>query len=303
MEHAGARIPVHEIAVEAARGRLRRDVPELDVDRDVRITSRIRPGSADLQALFARGAGDPLSNDTSIGVGFAPRSELEQVVLAVEAALTSDATRAAHPALGPDVKVMGARLEHEMALTIGCAMIGRHLRARDDYRAACETVRSLALEAAGTITDRALEVAVNAGDDVERGELYLTVTGTSAEAGDDGEVGRGNRAGGLITPGRPMTIEAAAGKNPVSHVGKIYSVLAGRIAEALVAELDGAEGAECTLVSRIGTPVRAPWLVEVALQAPALERARDGVERIVTRELGRLDEILEAILAHRERLF
>jgi len=80
--------------------------------------------------------------------------------------------------------------------------------------------------------------------------IYLTVTGTSAEAGDDGEVGRGNRANGLITPYRPMSLEATAGKNPVTHVGKIYNVLAQRIAAGIVRETAGVEEAYCSLLSR-----------------------------------------------------
>lgn len=82
--------------------------------------------------------------------------------------------------------------------------------------------------------------------------MTLVVSGTSAEAGDDGEVGRGNRINGLITPGRPMSLEAAAGKNPVSHVGKIYNVLARDIAEAVVARVPEVASAECCMVSRIG---------------------------------------------------
>lgn len=78
---------------------------------------------------------------------------------------------------------------------------------------------------------------MNAADDDERGTVYLTVTGTSAEAGDDAEVGRGNRTSGLITPYRPMTLEAAAGKNPVSHVGKLYNLVASRIAAAIIEAL------------------------------------------------------------------
>ena len=304
-ELEGARIPVHELAIEAARARLGRDVPELDLERHVRIESRIRPGSGELRALFARGAAEPLANDTSIGVGYAPLGELERVVLAVEPALTSDAARAAHPALGPDVKVMGARTERGIELTIGCAMIGRHLRSLDDYRASVERVRRIAIERAREITGRSVEVLVNAADDLARGELYLTVTGTSAEAGDDGEVGRGNRASGLITPGRPMTLEAAAGKNPVSHVGKLYGVLAMRIADAIVRELDGVASAECTLVSRIGRPVRDPWLVELALAAAASERSavRVAAQRIVVRELGALDALRDAILEQRVQLY
>lgn len=54
---------------------------------------------------------------------------------------------------------------------------------------------------------------------------YLTLLGASAEVGDSGEVGRGNRVRGIISLLRPASAEAAAGKNPVAHVGKIYNVL------------------------------------------------------------------------------
>ena len=68
---------------------------------------------------------------------------------------------------------------------------------------------------------------VNALDDPKASDesgIYLTVTGLSAEQGDDGEVGRGNRVNGLITPSRAMSLEAAAGKNAVAHVGKLYNL-------------------------------------------------------------------------------
>ena len=110
---------------------------------------------------------------------------------------------------------------------------------------------------------QSLGVAVNAADDPAAGNIYLTVTGTSAEAGDDGQVGRGNRVSGLITPCRPMTLEAAAGKNPVTHVGKIYSVLAWDIADTLVRELPEVTRAECLMVSRIGMRVNCPALLHI----------------------------------------
>jgi S-adenosylmethionine synthetase len=108
-------------------------------------------------------------------------------------------------------------------------------------------------------------VRVNTEDVPERGEMFLTVSGTSAEAGDDGEVGRGNRANGLITPYRPMTLEAAAGKNPVNHVGKLYNIAAREIAETVVRELPGAKDAACVLVSRIGEPIDQPQAVDLEL--------------------------------------
>ncbi len=119
-----------------------------------------------------------------------------------------------------------------------------------------DEVRGLAFEHGFSQCD----VTVNAADDIASDSIYLTVTGTSAESGDDGQVGRGNRVNGLITPCRPMSLEAAAGKNPFSHVGKIYNVLAKEIAEALVSERSEIVAAECVMVSKIGTSVSSPAL-------------------------------------------
>lgn len=95
--------------------------------------------------------------------------------------------------------------------------------------------------------------------------MYLTVTNTSAEAGNDGQVGRGNRINGLITPGRPMSLEAAAGKNPVSHVGTIYNVAARDIATRVVEGHPDVQRAECLLISRIRAPIDRPAVAEIGL--------------------------------------
>ena len=71
-------------------------------------------------------------------------------------------------------------------------------------------------------------VEIRTRHDRGAGGMYLTVLGTSADGADGGQVGRGNRVNGLISLHRPMSTEAAAGKNPVSHVGKIYNLLAHR---------------------------------------------------------------------------
>lgn len=263
-EAKGETVDVDGIALEAARAELRARVPRLDPERHVRWATRIRPGAAELVGTFMRQAetGVWVANDTSIGVGYAPLSALERTVLGVERALTSDASFAAHPERGEDVKIMGVRQGDAVALTVADAFVGGPLADLDAYAAAKtdvgREVSALAPEA---------DVRVNAADDLARGEIYLTVSGTSAEAGDDGEAGRGNRANGLITPMRPMTMESVAGKNPVSHVGKIYNVVATRIAEDLAA-LDGVDAAEVCLVSRIGAPVREPQLAHARLFGP-----------------------------------
>lgn len=296
-EHRGEKIPVHEIAARACREWLSAHVPMLDVDRHVKIVSRIRPGSTDLVALY----GGAASNDTSCGTGFAPLGDLEKVVLEVERTLNDAEVKRKNPAIGTDVKVMGVRVDEHVDLTISCALVGRFVADLGNYLAQKKVVRELAIEAARRVTRLDVDARVNAGDDPKTGDVFLTVTGTSAEAGDDGETGRGNRACGLITPYRAMSVEAAAGKNPVTHVGKLYNLLASRIATRLV-ESGGARHADCVLVSQIGRPVKEPQIADVQLprDAPLDERR---VREIVASELDHLDTLRDDLLAQRIRLY
>jgi S-adenosylmethionine synthetase len=297
----GASAPFEALATRASRRWLAGHLRALDAERHIRVTSLVRPGSSELVSLYdERGrASRALANDTSCGVGFAPLSELERVVLAVEQRLNSAAAHAAAPALGEDVKVMAIRDGDAIELTIACAMIDRSLDDVAAYARAVQSAAELALKAAGEITSLPVRVGVNAADDLAAQRIYLTVSGTSAEAGDDGQAGRGNRANGLITPGRPMTIESVAGKNPVTHVGKLYSIAANLIAERLAVSFGEVRGAECRLVSRIGQPIEEPWLVEVRLAgADPLRDAmwRREVERIVRDELDQLSTLAEQLV-------
>jgi S-adenosylmethionine synthetase len=199
---------------------------------------------------------------------------------------------------------MGVRRGEGIALTVACALIGRHCASLADYLESTRLVAAIAERAARAETARPLEIEVNTGDRPERGAVFLTVTGTSAEAGDDGEAGRGNRVNGLITPYRPMTLESVAGKNPVTHVGKLYNLAAGLIAASLVEELPGVSEAECRLVSRIGQPVADPQVADVRLRCA---RGGDAAGRsaaareIVRRHLDRIGayagELVEGTLA------
>lgn len=302
----GETVPVDEIAVDACREILKERLPELDVERHARITSRIRPGSTDLTRLFGRGDGVPFANDTSCGTGFAPLTDLERVVLEVERHLNRRETKREHPAIGSDIKVMGVRRENRIELTIGCAFIGRHLASIDEYVKEKQALSGVVVTTVAGITKCHVEAAINAADDIAAGDVFLTVIGTSAEAGDDGEVGRGNRTSGLITPYRLMTMEAAAGKNPVSHVGKLYNVLADRIAAGLVRDAPGIRGASCLLVSQIGRPVDEPRAADIELvltDAVRIDDVRSLVERKVREQLGNLRELRDEILQGRVALY
>jgi S-adenosylmethionine synthetase len=148
---------------------------------------------------------------------------------------------------------------------------------------------------------RPADLVLNALDDLrarDESGLHLTVTGLSAEMGDDGQVGRGNRVNGLITPGRPMSLEAAAGKNPTSHVGKIYNVLADSIARAVCAEVEQVEEANVQLLSTIGQPLDQPRMavVEVVAGDGFRPAAKHRVASIADARIGSLDALIERLV-------
>lgn len=264
----GAKVPVEEILIETSRHWLDSHIHALNVDQHVKLHTMVRPGSSDLVDLYLRQktTGVALANDTSCGVGFAPLDDLEQLVYSVEQLLNSAPVKSDYPEIGEDIKVMGVRRDGAIALTVACAYVDRYIASVEDYFAKKETLKSLIVPLVKQITDQPINIDVNTADGREKESIYLTVTGTSAEAGDDGEVGRGNRVNGLITPYRPMNMEAAAGKNPVTHVGKLYNIAAQLICEAIVKQLAEVTQAQCFLVSRIGYPVNEPQVVDLHLE-------------------------------------
>jgi S-adenosylmethionine synthetase len=292
-EYKGVKIPVDEIAVESARRWFKENIHAIDPERHVRIHTYIRPGSVDLVDIYMRQlrSGVPLSNDTSFGVGFAPFDDLENIVYHIEKELNSQDFKASNPEVGEDIKVMGVRIGERIKVTVACAFVDRFISSIKEYVDRKEELMVRVKEIATRYTDREVEVYVNTGDDVSRGNVYITVTGTSSEAGDDGEVGRGNRVNGLITPYRPMSLEAAAGKNPITHVGKLYNITAREIAVAVVESIPDVREAYCYMVSQIGKPVNEPMVVDVRLRADACEPYRATVEEIVNEHLSGMADV------------
>jgi S-adenosylmethionine synthetase len=223
-------------------------------------------------------------------------------VLVVERSLTAPDTLAAAPEIGEDVKVMGVRSGERIELTVACALVGRHVRDLGDYFAKKAYVRSLAAAAATAAAPGEVAVEVNTADGESADNIYLTVTGLSAEAGDDGQVGRGNRVNGLITPYRPMSLEAAAGKNAVSHTGKIYNLLAERIARALTADIPGVAEAYVRLLSRIGASITEPALADIGLRLAdpaALDALRPRAAQLVRANLDEAPQLWRDVIAGR----
>ena len=260
------RIPIGPIVLKAVKNWIKRNFRYLDPAEHVVVDYKIGSGSVDLVGLFELGKKVPLANDTSVGIGFAPFTTLERLVLEVERLLNSRDFKSKHPEVGEDVKVMGLRRDKKIEITVAAAIVSKLTPDLDHYLAVKDEIKNAVLDLAARIApDYDVTVHVNTADRPDKGIVYLTVTGTSAEHGDDGMTGRGNRAYGLITPLRPMSIEASAGKNPVSHVGKIYNVMALQAARKIYEQVKGVREVYVSLLSQIGRPINDPLVASVKI--------------------------------------
>ena len=297
-------VPVGKFAVEHTREWLSGDLPNLDVNSDIIIDYKIRAGSTDLVGNFDIEQEMPRANDTSFGVGYAPLSPTEQLVLEAEQLLNHAYTKKKWPQIGEDVKIMATRVGEKIHLQVAAAIISTQTKDADEYANVMEGIQGLVADTATKITDIPVEVSVNTADSPEEGLFYLTVTGTSAEHGDDGQVGRGNRANGLITPYRPMTLEAAAGKNPVSHVGKTYNVAAREIVEKVIEEHPDLAQVYCYVVSQIGAPITEPQAINVELYGDCdLDKVRGSVESISEEVIAKLPRVWEGFVKRQYQLW
>ncbi|MCE4602106.1 MAG: methionine adenosyltransferase [Desulfurococcales archaeon] len=300
-------VPVGTLVIEAVRQWIRDNFRFLDPDSHVVVDYKIGKGSVDLVGLYEAGEQVPRANDTSFGSGYAPLSTLERLVYETERLLNSREVKARIPALGEDVKVMGLRRGKKIDLTIAAAIISHKVLDPGEYQAVKEEAKEVVLDLASKLApEYEVNVYINTGDIPEKGVFYLTVTGTSSEHGDDGMTGRGNRANGLITPLRPMSLEATAGKNPVSHVGKIYNVLANDIARRVYEEVDQVKEVYVKILSQIGRPIDDPLVADVKARVdggelPASVRAE--IEAIVDEALSGITGYTEKILRGEASLF
>jgi S-adenosylmethionine synthetase len=298
-------VPIGPIALGAMKEFLRRNFRFLDIDRHVVCNYMIKQGSVDLMENFNASQEMPLSNDTSFGIGYAPLSETERIVYETETYLNSLNVKKELPSIGEDVKVMGLRNMNRIDLTIAVPQISSLTPDLDHYLSIKSEIQNRIYDLAMRLTKREVYVHVNTADNPSKGIVYLTVTGTSCENGDDGNTGRGNRVYGLITPCRPMSLEAAAGKNPVNHVGKIYNILAGNIAQKIFREVKGIKEVYVKLLSQIGKPIDQPMItdVQLLLDNVALNVIEGDVKSIVDEEIAKVRNITDDVIVNRVIIF
>lgn len=262
-------------------------------EKHYKIITAINEGAGNLKEVFTDEM--PTSNDTSIGVGYAPFSKTEKIVLDIGKMLNSKEFIEKYPAVGEDIKVMALKQNHKLKLTISLAFIDKYIKSIDDYYDTKNKIKEEITEKFGIkdITINALDKKREEAEKIE--DMYLTVTGLSAEMGDDGQVGRGNRVNGMITPYREMTLEAAAGKNPTRHVGKIYNVLANIIASEIVKNTSIRE-VHVKILSRIGNPIDQPLVCNIQTPYEITGSEKQKIRKIANEWFDKIQDVTEMII-------
>jgi len=296
----GRKVPMDDIAIQAAKQHVRETMRYLDPDRHMVIDSYAGRGAEELQYVVDH----VTANDTSFGVSHWPRSGLEQAVY--ETAQYINYRLIDEFPVGEDVKVMGLRRNGELTLTVALPFIAARIGDATEYQEAKLAAEAAIQEYAAKLDHRKVTVMVNTADDVADDAVYLTLTGTSAEMGDDGAVGRGNRVNGVIAPFRSASLEAACGKNPISHVGKVYNVLALLAAQDIVERVPTVRAVTVYVLSQIGAPLDQP-LVATALVRPAggslTPSIQADVQSVLDEQLAQVNSVRARILDRELALF
>ena len=239
------------------------------------------------------------SNDTSMGVGYAPYTKLEQLVLAIEGKLNSKEFKQKYPWVGSDIKIMGFRFRDSFDITMCIPQISIYVANIDEYKQNMEFVRGVIFSIAQEMGIEKFDLHTNTRDNYENSELYLTVTGSSIESGDEGLVGRGNRINGIISPTRLMSMEGACGKNPVYHIGKIYYVAANEISKKIYNKFNIKN--EVVLISQSGRDLLDPWIVCVSVPADFNNIA--SIEDYIKEEISRIPEYTKQLIEQQLQVF
>ncbi len=298
-------IDVDGIAIKAAKDYLKEHTRFLDLEKEVIFQSKILKGSADLNEIFDRNTDVPLANDTSFGIGFAPFTKTEKLVLETEKLLNGAGYKEKHPEVGEDIKVMGVRDMDEISLTVAIAFVAGKITNWEDYEDKKAKIHSDIRDFARKIAGTEVDVVINNGDN-RSGKAYITKSGLSCEAGDDGSVGRGNRVNGLITPFRKMSLEAAAGKNPVNHIGKIYNILANEIANDIVSLYPQVKECNVSIVSQIGRKIDDPKHLDIKISTERkeeLDNIRKKINDIAEQSLENIGYLTQEMISGKHSMF
>ncbi|SRR5579885_314210 len=259
----------------------------------------IGQASQELRSIFASSK-ETGANDTSALVGYAPLTDTEYAVLQTEKYLNSKQFKSEFMESGEDVKVMGFRNNDSLELTIAMAFVDSYVSSEQHYfERKKEMIQAISdfHKKLGKFHD--VKIVLNNLDKKGQGfdGLYLTVLGTSADSSDSGQVGRGNRANQLISLSRPSGSEAIAGKNAVSHIGKIYNLLCFKLAGEICQRVSGIDEVFVWMYNAIGQPINQPKAIVVQPVTKKETFQVSEINDIIEENLSKLDDFCRYLMS------
>ncbi len=315
---ANINIPVKDLLISWSRDFMVSMFPSIDKEKDLEfhynLSNQSSPGKTEEENsdkgtrkywFEPRGLEDLqelkklVSNDTSLGVGYAPYSRLESVVISIEEKLNSSKFKKSNLWIGSDIKIMGFRNKDDFDITLCIPQVSKYVKDVESYKNNLDYVKRVIESMLKKHKIKSYKVNINTRDNFENSELYLTAIGSSIESGDEGLVGRGNRVNGIISPMRLMSMEGACGKNPVYHIGKVYYVAANEISKKIYKKY-GVEN-EIALISQSGRDLLDPWIVSVSI--PSSFNNTKELAEVVKKEINSIPKITDLLLSKKIRLY
>lgn len=293
-------IDVKTIQAKAVKNYFQKILPRLDIDKNLEFHAFTSSSSRIPHWFSPRTADDlpeyknPHANDTATTIGFWPFSVLEQIVLASERYFYefNPGICPRFDFVGGDIKIMALRRGLETELTLCVPFHANKINSQKEYFERKSLIESdlqkFLEEEFSNLLKVTLEIntqdqKIKDENDDGRGR-YLTVIGSALDYGEEGISGRGNRCRGLISSMRPSTVESVYGKNPVYHVGKVYSLITQTIAQQIGTHFN----CEATIIitTRNGDPLYSPYNVVVETSKTVDKKA---IQKIIMDQLEKCD--------------
>ena len=293
------KLPIGDLAIQTAKEWFEKNLRFVN-DEHVEYQVEIGVTSKELQSIFEN-TSSFAANDTSVLVGYAPFTETESIVLNTEQHINSKQFKDNFPESGEDVKVMGFRDANHVDLTIATAFVDKFISSENQYFQRKEEMLQEINEFLKKNYSMEITANMNCLDSKNRGMsgLYLTVLGTSADSADSGQVGRGNMASRVISPSRPAGSEATAGKNPVSHIGKIYNALSFKIANEIHTKVSGLDEVCVWMYNVIGRPVNDPKavIIQPTIVGQLHDAEKNQINEIVENNLQNIHKFCNELIS------
>jgi len=298
------KIDYPEIQKKAAKEYLSKTLPHLDIDKYVEIKSFSTSYSKSLVWYRPRSLDDlpefktPFVNDSSAIVSFWPLSYTEELVLEMEKYFYDENKKPKFNYIGHDIKILAIRNFKNIDLTLCVPFISSNTPNRNFYIEKLNAIKSELKRVAQNILKNKFKINIDLntqdfsllGKSKERSGYYFSASGSALDYGEEGVVGRGNRARGVRSCFRPNSTDAIHGKNPSFHVGKVYTYFGDQISQAIAEEMK----CECTVIlaTQNKRPTNSPQKIIINLSE---KRNEKKIREIIERELSKRDWIRKIV--------